>query len=385
MDPFLVHDAAVVGPATHAIVIGVSAYPHLIGGTGPLSAHHEGMTQLTSASPSARSVASWLIESLHDPAKPLATVALLTAEDERRPFRNARTGADHLVEPATMANVKRALRAWAGRGASEDDRLIFYFCGHGIAGGTEVSLLLSDYGEHPDNPMDGAVDFGGMLRGLEAKAAREQCFFVDACRTGSEIAVAAVGYLGDPVFIANARNLPIPAPPPRLSPVYYSTVPGHAAYGYPDRPSPFAEALILGLKGAGSDDNDGEWRVSTTGLKLAIDSYLERAFGPGTRRAQVPATDNLSTFYLHSLEGPPVVDVFVGCRPEQANAAADLCCLSGGVVQNRRGPAEGEWKLSLQSGQYEFVADFAAGPYRRATRSRYVSPPYRRVPLEVSR
>ena len=32
--PFLVHDVAVAGPATHALVIGVGDYPHLNGGSG---------------------------------------------------------------------------------------------------------------------------------------------------------------------------------------------------------------------------------------------------------------------------------------------------------------------------------------------------------------
>lgn len=83
---FLVHSVDGTGPATHAIVIGVGAYPHLIGGAGPLTNRNEGMAQLSSPPLSARALAEWLIESLHDPSKPLATVALLLSESDPRPF-----------------------------------------------------------------------------------------------------------------------------------------------------------------------------------------------------------------------------------------------------------------------------------------------------------
>jgi hypothetical protein len=59
-DRFLIHNVAVDGPATHALVIGVGAYPHLIGGTGRTK-YNDGMGQLTSPPISARLFASWLM------------------------------------------------------------------------------------------------------------------------------------------------------------------------------------------------------------------------------------------------------------------------------------------------------------------------------------
>jgi hypothetical protein len=61
---FLVHEEAVAEPATHAIVVGVGAYPHLNGGTGVLTPDHDGMGQLSSPPVSAHMFAAWLIESL---------------------------------------------------------------------------------------------------------------------------------------------------------------------------------------------------------------------------------------------------------------------------------------------------------------------------------
>ena len=59
--PFLVHDVAVAGPATHALVIGVGDYPHLNGGSEKRTEQHDGMEQLTSPPISARLFASWLM------------------------------------------------------------------------------------------------------------------------------------------------------------------------------------------------------------------------------------------------------------------------------------------------------------------------------------
>ena len=76
--PFLVYENPIpAGPATHAIVIGVGDYPHLNGGAERKTQDHENMGQLTSPPVSARQFASWLIESFHHPAKPLATVSLM--------------------------------------------------------------------------------------------------------------------------------------------------------------------------------------------------------------------------------------------------------------------------------------------------------------------
>lgn len=382
MNRFLVHSVDVRGSAIHAIVIGVSAYPHLVGGTGLLSDRNEGMGQISSPAPSARSVASWLIDELYDPDKPLATVALLLSEPDPAPFHNPRTGEDHAVAAATMANARQALRDWGARAQRADDRLVFYFCGHGLGNGTKVALLLEDFGADPNDPLEAAIDFNNFWLGLEAITARQQCFFVDACRANSETTLGANGYMGAPIFAPDVLNLPVPAPPPRVAPVYYSTVLGQDAYGRPERPSPFTDALVRALKGAASDRLEGDWRVSTTGLQRAIDFFMARAFDAGAHRVQVPATNNMTTFFLHYLvDRDPEAVVFVGCRPEDANSHADFSYLSEGMVRAHRAPAPGDWELVLLTGYYEFIADFPDGRYNRATRNWYVEPPYSKVPL----
>jgi hypothetical protein len=378
-----VHQRAVDGPATHAIVIGVGDYPHLAGGQGALSPHHDGMGQLTSPPVSARRIAHWLIDKLDDPAKPLASVALLLSERRRRPFRNPATRVETAVQPATIDNVDAALNEWRAAGdESPDNRLLFFFSGHGIAQGPDTALLLADFGARRHNALDGAIDFGEFHLAMDTCAARQQCYFVDACRASSDTLIETLRYKGRPIFQADVRQ-PRPAGP-REAPTYYSTLAGEDAYGRAKKPSPFTEALLHSLDGAGADDSEGDWRVSTTRLKEAIDYEMKRVVDAGGRRIQVPATNDLTTFFLHHVAGTPKATVFVGCRPEQAAEDADLTCVSGGRIRARREPAPGEWEVRLPAGTYEFVAESRSGGFQRRSLGAYVRPIYRRIPLDVT-
>ena len=108
-ESFLVHEAAVQGPATHALVVGVGAYPHLNGGSGRLSEQHDGMAQLTSPPLSARAFASWLLSEFKHPHKPLGSVALLLSESAPAPFAASNASVNPFSAPvADSANVRRA-------------------------------------------------------------------------------------------------------------------------------------------------------------------------------------------------------------------------------------------------------------------------------------
>ena len=56
---------AVTGPGTHALVVGVSSYPHLEGGTGERARVSFGMSQLSSAAASALTIAEYLAATTH--------------------------------------------------------------------------------------------------------------------------------------------------------------------------------------------------------------------------------------------------------------------------------------------------------------------------------
>jgi hypothetical protein len=343
------------------------------------------MGQLTSPPFSAREFCTWVIDELDDPNKPLATVALLVSEKTASTFRNPKTGQDHQLQHATFDNVSRALHAWNARAANDDDRLIFFFCGHGLARGFDTALLCDDYGSPNTNPLDAAIDFETLHLAMDKCIAREQIYFVDACRSTGDILVRLGGAsVGRSVFAPDVEF--IRPGGPREAPVYYSTLAGQGAYSIPGKVSRFTEALLIALKGLGADNSEGGiWRITTLRLKEAIDWLMRKVVRAGERSApQVPPTSNLTTFSLHYPPRTPEVPVFVECSPSEANDVATFRCTTGtGVVQERR-PSPGEWELQLPAGDYEFDASFSGSTYRSAKAQANVRPVYVRVrKLEV--
>ncbi|GLB68213.1 caspase family protein [Arthrobacter mangrovi] len=378
------------GAGTHALVIGIGAYPNLLGGSSP-AAKAAGMGQLTSPPLSARSVASWLLADYNFEAKPLASLSLLLSEQKPAPFRNPRTGAGHTVPEATADNIEAAVKAWRKRAnGSPDNRLVFYFCGHGISEGTDMALLASDFSpDDEDNPLDQALDFEQLRRGLKGCQASEQVFFVDACRAASNFLISQT----DARFAGRVPLLGLRRPPelPRvLSVPYYASLAGERAYGRPGQVSLFTQALLRGLRGAGSDNPEGDWRVSTATLATAIDDFMRRPVLAGrAATVQTPTVHELAVFDLHRLPGDPLVPVYVSCQPAEQNAAAEFVCRQGSEECGRRPRSEvdaedpfSEWYLELALGDYLFEAEVDGAVPRSLTRA--VRPPYSPVRLAAA-
>lgn len=379
-DSSVVHRSVHQGPATHVLAIGVGRYPHLIGGDDARLPEHQGLGQLTSPPASARLVARWFAESFHNPARPLGSVRLLLSEADGAPFVHPTTGEALPVPAATVPGVEAAFKAWMADGdTSPENLLIFYFSGHGLANGPYTALLAEDFGRDPNNALDGAVDFYRNRLGMSRCKARQQLYLVDACRTGAAMTRYSADYAGR-VFVqpsATAGGV--------QRPVLYSTLAGEQAYGRAGEPSHFAEALIAALRGAGGDRSQGDWRVRTSTLHLAIEAHIARRVRAGLATAQIPPAEDLTTFDVHHLTSPPDVPVIVSCRPRAALEVARLRCLSSGALLHERPPAAAEWEIALRVGDYDFEASFDAGTFVSARRDgEYVYPPELNVPLEVS-
>lgn len=382
MNDFLVHEARVEGPATHVLAIGVGAYPHLNGGTGPRTDKHGGMGQLTSCPESARAFARWVVAELSPPA-PLATVSLLLSEaGGPARFTHPLTGSTFDVEPATIDNVESALQLWRARGDSGPGmRLVFFFSGHGIAAGPDLILLAEDYGAKAYNALDGAFDFRNVVAAMDLCGAREQVYFVDACRVGSRSLLSAGQNNGRPVFQQDM----LAAPPPvvRRAPAFFAALPGERAFGLPGQPSFFTQALLEGLRAYGADDTyDGQWQVTPTRLTEALEALMGLEASE-LGRLPVPALEDHGRLVIHRLAGPPDGLTIVECDPHEATESATLSCLEDAVVRAQRGPAARAWAVPLPEGRYRFVADFPAGPYVHREVERRVHPPIMRIPLGV--
>jgi hypothetical protein len=365
---------------THALVIGIGKYAHLNGGDSP-TPDPDGMGQLSSPPISARRFAHWLRTEFHDETKPLASLSLLISEPNPQPFEGKDT-----VE-ATIANILAAVREWHQRAnAHHDNRAIFYFCGHGVSQGTDMALLASDVFADEFNPLDGALDFLSLMTAMGRCRATQQVFFVDACRASSDTLIEQSGPFAGRVPLGPGSR---PGDwPRRLAIPYYATLAGSRSHGRPGEASLFTEALLRALNGAGSDDPEGDWRVSTSQLLTAIDHFMKQPVFAGTLAGvQVPTVGELPVFDLHFLREPPVVPVYVGCQQITDTLTSAFVCIQNGVEKARRDPEDidgetldADWPLNLPFGEYVFEA--SAGQGRPVwTKSLTVRPVYRKVRL----
>jgi len=377
------------GAATHAIVIGVGHYPHLPGGKGqPQFKHHGGMRQLKSPPESARAIARWLIENYKHPDKPLATVSLLLSDANSQEFEYATpSGTKKVAVPnADMDEVDKAVTAWRNRGDKNPDHLLlFFFCGHGIAAAPDLSLLLRDFGRKPTAPLNGAIAFRLLRQNMDECQAREQVYFVDACRVGSDLLIKNSGFAGMPIvqrtgaFNTTGRS--------RQAPAFYSTLSGAPAFARPGKASLFTEALLEGFNGAGCDERPpGNWQVQTNLLHNAVNQLLMDA----SERMSVPVsqinpTDDLTLIRLNAVLEPQV-PVLVTCKPSDAHGAATLTCKNGGF-RKRRGPSRTKesWKLFAPIGEYDFAAAFKTAKYKASKERTVVRPAFPVIELDVAK
>jgi hypothetical protein len=382
----LVYEQKIAGPATHALVIGVGYYAHLPEGKGKLYPEHEGLGQLTSPPASARAFANWLLKSYRNPGKPLASLEMLVSEPGPSKFVLP-DGSEKAVERAVFNKVKKAILKWNGRGDKNPEHLlIFFFCGHGVSKGYATSLLMEDFGKTPKNPLEHAVSFRELYDGMDICQARQQCYFVDACRTASPALITRYNnYTGQAVIPGSAY---LAASGARTAPIYYATVPGSAAYGRTQEASVFTDALLKALKGAGSNDLEepGVWRVDTNTLNQGLDHLLRVGLGVASGAGQVISVDELVNFTLHTLDGDPIVPVSIGCDPRAANQSARLGYQKAGQANAVLRPdmQGADWHVELELGEYRFFAEFPNGDYSSGEQERSVTPPFRRVPLEVA-
>ena len=170
------------GSQTHVLIVGVARYPNFRGG-GANADLLSPIGQLTSPAVSARRLTDWFIAEHRFPAAPLGSVALLLSEDATTSLYTPPNGQPIGVLPATYDNMETAAQEWRRRGdGSEQNQLIFIFCGHGYGFGDTTSLLLADFDFRKQNRWDRALDLGTFIAGMEACAGSHQLFLIDACR-----------------------------------------------------------------------------------------------------------------------------------------------------------------------------------------------------------
>jgi len=384
LDPALAHV-----PAVHAFVIGIGDYPFLKGGSQQRAKHWE-LGQLSSAPRSALEIAHWLASTLSlpatgpQPARRLGSLELVVSQAGAQPaqFRDpANPAAAPIdVERAGIANIKAAFARWYQRaGAVEDNLALFLFTGHGVEKGTWHGLLTDGFDAGKPDPFEDMIDFDEFALGMDQCLARQQCFFIDACRNTPPELLARVGANRGAPLVAPAYDSPSDVR--RDAAIFRATAAHQTAYGRVDKPTRFTSALLRVLRGAGVTELGGRWEVRTDNLVLhlnALLTYESRACALPDQVVTGPGGDSAG-FALH-VPDHPVVPIVIGCEPETDTPLADLCLSSDHQPTTSRPAAATAWELDVALDEYELVATFANG--RPERRKRFLAqPPIREVRL----
>lgn len=180
------------------------------------------------------------------------------------------------VQAATRDNIETALTE-ALNGASGDDGLLLFFCGHGFS---KVSrfFLPSDFGQG-GNPWIRAIDLDGLALALRQEPPRTQWLFWDCCADIPFEVLDALGPIGDSLLAPRASSIAAATtaygPLSRFGVV--SAPIGVQAFGVAGAPSRFTEMLVEGIDGAGAVRRDnGVWYVDDRGLVEALTTYAKR-------------------------------------------------------------------------------------------------------------
>jgi hypothetical protein len=256
---FLVQDQTKKGlwrpPATrvagvHALLIGISNYPHLAGGRGPFARDPGGMGQLEVCALTAARVFDWLNKTGGLAGAPLATCRLLLA-----PRDGERAEVDRLTngyyDAGDFTSVRAAIEAWRDSvfaAANENDANVafFFFSGHGVEHLGSPSLLASDIlNPQSAGGATSAISFEPLCKAVKTLGIDRALLLIDACRNAPDI-VKMLHIVGEDVI----KPLADPIKYPDALVWLQSTRAGAWAYQDPTDPATiFGQAVLDGLEG----------------------------------------------------------------------------------------------------------------------------------------
>ncbi|MCB9680536.1 MAG: caspase family protein [Alphaproteobacteria bacterium] len=351
-------DAAVEGPASHALVVGVSSYLHLPGGDDP-SEVGEGFAlgQLSCAAVSAHRVARWLQGTYRPPVGQLASLHVLLAPSPAE----VAVGVAPSDQLPDRSAVEDALFAWKARCDADPAHTgILYLAGHGVQltrdGGV---LLLHDFGRPNRNLFHGAVDLGAVLDGMARPGtASTQFYFFDACRQRPAVARRYDRFEGALGFDAPAGR------GAASQPAFFSTAEDTVSYGQAATGTLFVQSLLECLDGPAVHPPDDTF----DGFGVRVGSLWEALHPAMARRAaevgvvQEPVLGGVpgAPAMLHRVDGAATVQVNVAPDPARGVCTASLRDAEDLEVHGAT-PCEPDPSWDVREGIYRVVVDVPAG------------------------
>ena len=375
-------------PALHALIIGVSQYPHLLGGSAPV-ADPWGMGQLTSTASTAALIAEWLQSPDTRLPVRLATLRMLLSPAPTEPHLTGR------ADPATLNNMIEEAAAWrADASAHRGGHTLFYFAGHGIQRTKEDAVFcLEDFRRPPFAALHHTIDLATLHAGMSPAPgrddiARTQFYFVDACRVqpAEERNFA-------PMNTSAVFDRDLAGQDDRRSPVFYASISNATANAIPGRQTLFSIGLLECLKGAGADslgqDDLGNdiWGVSVNSLDRALKLEIEDLNRAHQADQTYTQGGQFTDARICLLPGAPLVDIELSIDPEAARRAGALLIKSGDNVTRLQQPAPvlpHPVRQQLPAGLYSVEVSFSQQPPPFATCKRLKKAQAPRTPWKVT-
>jgi Caspase domain len=380
----LVFDAALppTSAQTHALVIGIDDYPHLLGGSKSQqqpAVNSFGLPQLTSPRVSASAFVNWL-PSLGNRKAPLGTVDLLLSPGIHIDIAARRVA----VDLPTMANIKAAYKAWVAKTTANSKNIaVFYYCGHGLEKEGTTILLPSDFGDPSEaNISERMIDFSLTYDcTLLETSAGTQMFLIDACR---ETPLQLLALRTSPTALISTTKL---QQQPRDAPIFQSANSGLQAHGQPGQISFFTDALIACLSKFGArGKNNNKWEISTSSLGQAMKWYMRRLKPVGLPPLVCDVGAGKSNFdsVIHSFLGQAYVMSSVDCDPDAALAHAEITINDGGAaLHSRNNPQPEPFEFDVPAGQYDVQVHFPAQNFTDKNCAQLMQPPFTPCTVEV--
>jgi hypothetical protein len=348
------------GPGTHALILGISVYPHLppfgkpVRHQGPVIDPSLGLTSQNIAAESAFRICHWLEANRNRLIPPLATCRLLLAPSEEElktensgpaeclKRQRARFGEPPRCDTDSFLAEVNAWREDARR--SSKDATFFYFAGNGFeidAGDTLIAL--QDFGSGIGPLLRATCRVDEIFKGMAPIApessskdaiARTQLYFIDTDRSPS---------MPIPPNLRRGITLPLDVPPAsyddRAALLFYATAPGLSAVGFERGPTVFASALELALDRLAAVpriDARGQvqWQVTIASLADGLPRVVRKAAEIGGFDQEVKLSGLIRDSAIVRLDGPPLVKTRLLLHPPEAAARATVEVLDvvGGSV-----------------------------------------------------
>ncbi|SNS41014.1 Caspase domain-containing protein [Granulicella rosea] len=319
---------------THVFIVGVGKYRYGQG-QDAMAMHGQALSQLTSPPHSARAMADWFLQHFRRHDKPLTSLAMVLSEENPQGYTlpgRPELGAQ-AIPAATLENVEAAADRWAMRLESNPANMaVFYFCGHGIANGMNAAALLEDFGR-PQRPLTPAIDLMASIAVMKNSTAREQAFFIDACRSDADDLYTNQSAIGQKLVEIVMNPAMGRRPVKQFS--LFPSIRGHLAYARPNQPSVFCRSLLDAFNFAAADDRSlPGWKTRMATILDATTKLMELRVPADARDVSTPNAMNAVSFDFNEIDPPVMVhsfvslsdhaywqDVTVECAPDKYSAA----------------------------------------------------------------